>query len=135
MFAHDADNGSVQDFEHLLRSYDFSDLLDEIASADPPAYLRRVFAEGLAAPRLSWQLVQQLAACGIVLDAVANDRNYPELEPELIADWRAHQGAAMRALRPAAAASLERALASAAVLAEPSASAELKDLEQRVAAA
>jgi hypothetical protein len=135
MFAHDGDNGRVQDFEHLLRSYDFSDLLDEIASADPPAYLRRVFAEGLAAPRLSWQLVQQLAACAIVLDAVANARSYPELEPELIADWRTHCFAALCALRPAAAASLERALASDAVLAEPSTAAELKDLEQRVAAA
>ena len=34
-------------FEHLLKSYDVSDTLDDIASADPPAYLRRCFAEGL----------------------------------------------------------------------------------------
>jgi hypothetical protein len=125
----------MQDFEHLLHSYDFGDLLDAIASSDPPAYLRRVFAEGLAAPRLSWALVQELAACAIVLDAVVNARDYSGLEPELIADWRTHYGAAWSTLRPAAAASLERALTADAVVAEPSASAELKDLEQRVAAA
>jgi len=135
MFAHDEDNGRVQEFEHLLRSYDLNDLLDDIASADPPKYLRRVFAEGVAVPHLSWKLVQHLAGCAVVLDAVVNSRDYPELEPELIADWRAHDGPALSALRPAAAASLQRALASDAVLAEPSASAELEDLEQRVAAA
>ncbi|GEM_PF-6307103 len=29
-------------FEHLIESYDVGDLLDDIASADPPAYLHRV---------------------------------------------------------------------------------------------
>jgi hypothetical protein len=29
-------------YEHLLKSYDVDDPLDEIASADPPAFLRRV---------------------------------------------------------------------------------------------
>ncbi len=33
-------------FEHLIKSYDVRDLLDDIASSDPPAYLKRCFAEG-----------------------------------------------------------------------------------------
>ena len=45
---------SMAGFEHLVKSYDVGDLLDEIASADPPAYLRRCFAEGSSAPVLSW---------------------------------------------------------------------------------
>ena len=40
-------------FEHLIKSYDVRDLLDDIASSDPPAYLRRCFAEGCAAPQMS----------------------------------------------------------------------------------
>ena len=40
----------MADFEHLVKSYDVSDLLDEIASADPPAYLRRCFAEAAPHP-------------------------------------------------------------------------------------
>jgi hypothetical protein len=32
-------------FEHLLKSYDIGDELDDIASSDPPAYLRRCFAD------------------------------------------------------------------------------------------
>ena len=77
-------------FEHLIQSYDVGDLLDEIASADPPAYLRRCFAEGLSAPALSWARVQQLAVCAMVLDAIVNDRDYEFFERELIADWRVH---------------------------------------------
>ncbi len=77
-------------FEHLIRSYDVRDLLDDIASLDPPAYLRRCFAEGCAAPHLPWSRVQQLAVCAMVLDAVVNDRDYEFLEHELIADWRVH---------------------------------------------
>jgi len=77
-------------FEHLLKSYDVGDLLDDIASADPPAYLRRCFAEGLSTPKLSWPRVQQLAACGMILDAIVNDRDYEIFERELIADWRVH---------------------------------------------
>ncbi len=46
-------------FDHLLKSYDVSDSLDEIASFDPPAYLRRCFAEGVSAPTLSLARVQQ----------------------------------------------------------------------------
>jgi hypothetical protein len=77
-------------FEHLLKSYDISDQLDEIASADPPAYLHRCFAEGSSAPALSWVRVQQLAVCAMVLDAIVNDRDYEFFERELIADWRVH---------------------------------------------
>ena len=44
-------------FDHLLKSYDVGDLLDEIASAEPPAYLRRLFAELPAA-----QTVEQIEA-------------------------------------------------------------------------
>src|ERR1700729_3708706 len=81
---------SMAGFEHLTQSYDVGDLLDEIASADPPAYLRRCFAVGCSAPVLSWARVQQLAVCAMVLDAIVNDRNYDFLERELIADWRVH---------------------------------------------
>ena len=77
-------------FEHLLKSYDVSDMLDDIASADPPSYLRRCFAEGCSTPSLSWPRVQQLALCAMVLDSIVNDRDYDVFEPELIADWRAH---------------------------------------------
>ena len=79
-------------FEHLLKSYDVGDMLDEIASADPPAYLRRCFAEGCSTPSLSWPRVQQLALCAMVLDSIVNDRDYDVFEPELIADWRSHYG-------------------------------------------
>ena len=77
-------------FEHLLDSFSVGDMLDDIASADPPAYLRRCFAEGCSAPSLSWTRVQQLALCAMVLDAIVNHRDYAGLEPELIADWRLH---------------------------------------------
>jgi hypothetical protein len=88
-------------FEHLVESYDVGDLLDNIASADPPAYLHRCFAEGLSSPVLSWHRVQQLAVCAMVLDAIVNDRDYEFFEHELIADWRIHYakpGAKMRDL-------------------------------------
>ena len=75
-------------YEHLVKSYNVGDLLDDVASADPPAYLRRCFAEGCSAPELSWRRVQQLAVCAMVLDAVVNGREYDFLEHELIADWR-----------------------------------------------
>jgi hypothetical protein len=77
-------------FEHLLKSYEVGDQLDDIASSDPPAYLRRCFAEGSSAPSLSWGRVQQLAVCAMVLDAIVNDRDYEDFEHELIADWRVH---------------------------------------------
>jgi hypothetical protein len=97
-------------FEHLIKSYDVRDLLDDIASSDPPAYLRRCLAEGCAAPHLAWPRVQQLAVCAMVLDAVLNDRDYEFLERELIADWRVHYTLAFGKLRELAQQALLRVL-------------------------
>jgi len=70
---------SMAGFEHLIESYDVRDLMDDIASADPAAYLHRCFAEGISASALSWPRVQQLAVCAMVLDAIVNDRDYDSL--------------------------------------------------------
>ena len=118
-------------FEHLLKSYDVSDMLDEIASADPPAYLRRCFAEGYSAPHLSWTRVQQLALCAIVLDSIVNDRDYDILEPELIADWRAHYGHDWAHMKDAAAAALRRAIETSRVE-NSDAAVELQELARRL---
>ncbi len=125
---------SMAGFEHLLKSYDVSDMLDEIASADPPAYLRRCFAEGYTASQLSWPRVQQLALCAIVLDSIVDDRDYDMLEPELIADWRAHYGHDWTHMKDAAAAALRRAIDSSRVQ-NPDAALELQELEHRLAPA
>jgi hypothetical protein len=119
-------------YEHLLKSCDIRDQLDEIASADPPAYLRRCFAEAVSTPSLSFERVQQLAVCAMVLDSILNDRDYAELdlEPELIADWRAHFGTTCARMKESAAAALRRAHGSLA--AEDAAAAELEDLEHRL---
>ncbi len=119
-------------FEHLLRSYDVGDLLDEIASSDPPAYLRRCFAEGLSSPTLSFVRVQQLAVCAMVLDSVLNGRDYANLEPELIAEWRAHYGQRFASIKDTAVAALRRALEQEGTRDADSA-AELDLLEQRLA--
>ena len=50
--------GPMAAYEHLVKSYDVGDELDDIASANPPAYLRRCFAEGHSASVLSWARVQ-----------------------------------------------------------------------------
>ena len=121
-------------FEHLLKSYNVRDELDDIASADPPAYLRRCFAEGLSASELPRARIQQLAVCGMVLDSILNDRDYDSLEPELIADWRAHFAPACARLRESAVAALRRALEGLRTD-EPDAAAELDALVQRLAAA
>lgn len=97
-------------FEHLVESYDVGDQLDEIASADPPAYLRRCFAEGLSTPVLSWSRVQQLAVCAMVLDAIINDRDYEFFEHELMADWRVHYAKACLKLKELAQQALHRVL-------------------------
>lgn len=120
-------------FEHLLQSCDVSDMLDEIASADPPAYLHRCFAEGCSSPTLSWARVQELALCAMVLDSIVHGREYQELEPELIADWRMHFAGACASMTSLALEALRRAERSPAVPAE--AAPELADLEQRLAAA
>ena len=110
MFSQGADNGAMAGFEHLIKSYDIGDLLDDIASADPPAYLRRCFAEGCSAPFMPWDRVQQLAVCAMVLDAVVNDRDYPCLEHELISDWRIHYIGACATLKDTAGQALHRVL-------------------------
>ena len=122
----------MADFEHLLKSYDISDALDEIASADPPAYLHRCFAEGSSASALSWRRVQQLAVCAMVLDAIVNDRDYEFFERELIADWRTHYAAKCARLKEPAGAALKRARERDRPE-DPEALAELELLEHRVA--
>jgi hypothetical protein len=97
-------------YEHLVKSYDVRDLLDDIASADPPAYLRRCFAEGCSAPTLSWTRVQQLAICAMVLDAIVNGRDYEIFEHELISDWRIHYAGSCAKLKDTAVQALRRAL-------------------------
>jgi hypothetical protein len=119
-------------FEHLIQSYDVRDLLDDIASSEPPAYLRRCFAEGGSAPHLSWPRVQQLAVCAMVLDAIVNDRDYVFLEHELIADWREHYRMACAKLKDLAQQALQRILEREKPDDAMRAS-ELESLEQRVA--
>jgi hypothetical protein len=97
-------------FEHLVESYDVGDLLDDIASADPPAYLRRCFAEGSSSSSLSWRRVQQLAVCAMVLDAIIHDRSYDFFEHELIADWRIHYAKACLKMKDTALQALHRVL-------------------------
>jgi hypothetical protein len=97
-------------YEHLVKSYEVGDLLDEIASSDPPAYLRRCFAEGISAPSLSWVRVQQLAVCAMLLDAIVDERDYACFEHELIADWRAHYAGACGKLKGTAVQALRRVL-------------------------
>jgi hypothetical protein len=121
-------------FEHLLKSYDVGSLLDDIASSDPPAYLRRCFAEGLSSPTLSFVRIQQLAVCAMVLDSVLNDRDYEPLEPELIADWRTHYAERFASSKDTAAAALRRALEEERTR-DTDAAAELDVLEKRLAPA
>jgi hypothetical protein len=121
-------------FEHLIQSYDVGDLLDEIASADPPAYLRRCFAEGSSAPVLNWIRVQQLAVCAMVLDAIVNERDYEFLERELIADWRVHYGRACMKIKDTALQALRRVLERDRP-ADPQAAADLETLTNRLAGA
>ena len=124
----------MADFEHLIQSYDVRDLLDEIASADPPAYLRRCFAEGSSAPVLSWVRVQQLAVCAMVLDAIVNDRDYEFLERELMADWRVHYARACMKIKDTARQALHRVLEHDRP-ADADAAAELETLANRLAGA
>ena len=119
-------------FDHLLKFYDVGDLLDEIASADPPAYLRRCFAEGISTPTLSFQRVQQLAVCAMVLDSILNGRDYETFEPELIGDWRAHYLQNCVYMKDTAVAALRRARETLQP-ADADASEELAELEHRLA--
>src|ERR1700683_1682571 len=126
--------GPMAAFEHLLKSYDVGDLLDEIASADPPAYLRRCFAEGCSAAFLPWGRVQQLAVCSMVLDAIVDERDYDFFEHELIADWRMHYAGACAKLKGTAVQALHRVL-EREYPKDPAAAGELQELEGRLAAA
>src|ERR1700722_17163397 len=102
--------GAMAAYEHLVKSYDVRDLLDDIASADPPAYLRRCFAEGCSASTLSWARVQQLAICTMVLDAIVNGRDYEIFEHELISDWRIHYAGSCAKLKDSGVQVLHRIL-------------------------
>jgi hypothetical protein len=123
---------SMAGFERLIQSYNVVDLLDDIGSADPPAYLRRCFAEGSSAPSLSWPRVQQLAVCGMVLDAIVNDRDYEIFEHELIADWRVHYARACMKIKDTALQALRRVLERFRP-ADGEAAAELEALVNRLA--
>jgi hypothetical protein len=120
-------------FDHLLKSYDVDDLLDQVASADPPAYLRRCFAEGCSARTLSFARVQELAACAMILDAIVDDRDYDFFEHEMIADWRLHYAGAGSRLKPTALEALHRALERDRPE-DPDAARELEELAARLAA-
>jgi hypothetical protein len=126
--------GPMAAFEHLVKSYDVGDLLDDIASADPPAYLRRCFAEGCSAPVLPWGRVQQLAVCAMVVDAVVNGRDYESFEHELIADWRIHYASAFAKLKEPAARALSGVLERSRPQ-DPDAAAELETLAGSLAGA
>jgi hypothetical protein len=124
----------MADFEQLLKSFDVADQLDDIASADPPAYLHRCFAEGLSAAALSTRRVQQLSVCAMVLDAILDDRDYQFFERELISDWRVHYASALRRLKDLAVQALKRAR-ELAPPATAEALGELELLEQRLTGA
>jgi hypothetical protein len=94
----------------LVKGFDVADLLDDIASADPAAYLRRCFAEGCSAPFLPWSRVQQLAVCAMVLDAIVDNREYEIFEHEMISDWRIHYASACVKLKDVAIQALRRVL-------------------------
>ena len=126
--------GPMATYEHLVKSYDVGDLLDDIASADPPAYLRRCFAEGYSASLLSWGRVQQLAVCAMVLDAVVNGRDYELFEHELIADWRIHYASACAKLKDTAVQALRRVLERDRPQ-DPDAAVELEHLASSLASA
>ncbi len=121
--------------EHLIKSYDVESLLDEIASADPPAYLHRCFAEGIAAAQLSWTRIQQLAVCAMVIDAVVDGQTYAGLEEELIADWHEHYLSQFASLKPLAAKVLQGVIDRGAASLEPEALAQLQQLQHRLAGA
>jgi hypothetical protein len=121
-------------FEHLVQSYDVGDLLDDIASAEPPAYLRRCFAEGWSSPRLSWPRAQQLAVCAMVFDAIVNDRDYEFFERELIADWRLHYARACMKFKDTAWQALRHVLEHDRP-SDAQAAAELETLAERLAGA
>jgi hypothetical protein len=134
MFSHVGDNEPMASYEHLVKSYDVADLLDDIASADPPAYLRRCFAEGISAPFLPWGRVQQLAVCTMILDAIVNNRDYEIFEREMISDWRIHYASACSKLKDLAVQALRRVLERERPQ-DPEAATELEQLASNLAVA
>ncbi len=120
-------------YEHLLKSYDVRDQLDEISSADPPVYLRRCLAEGFSAANLNFARIQQLAVCVMVVDAVVNGRDYELFEHELIADWRIHYAGACAKLKDSGVQVLHRILEYDRPQ-DPDAVAEIEQLASSVAA-
>jgi len=70
----------------------------------------------------------------MVLDAIVNHRDYPVLEPELIADWRLHYAVACGHMQQVAILALRRAEESSRTH-DPDAAAELSELALRLAAA
>lgn len=126
--------GTVANPIQLLKSYPIADQLDDIASADPPAYLRRLFAEAAAEKNLSLARVQQIAVCAMVVDGVTTGREYAGLEPELMADWREHHGADMAKLKAPAAQALRASLTPGSAPADAIQVAELKALIERLEA-
>ena len=70
----------------------------------------------------------------MVLDSILNGRDYETLEPELIADWRAHYLQNCTHLRDSAVAALRRARETLQP-ADAQASEELAELEHRLAPA
>jgi hypothetical protein len=132
MFAYGEDNETMPAFEQLLKSFSIDDLLDEIASANPPAFLRRCFAEGLASPRLGDAHAREVVGCAIVLDAVVNEREYPGVEPELIADWRVHYGRTLVALQPLAVQALRRAAEQDEALSAAETGDDVQELQRRL---
>lgn len=126
--------GTVGNPIQLLKSYPIADQLDDIASAAPPAYLHRLFAEAVAEKGLSLARVQQIAVCAMVVDAVNSGREYPGLEPELMSDWREHLGADMAKLKAPAVQALRASLAPGSAPADAIEVAELKALIERLEA-
>lgn len=120
--------------QHVLKAYDMADFMDEIASSNPPAFLRRCFAEALSTAHLSWPRVQELAACATVLDAVVGGQDADGIEAELIADWRAHYTQEFAALKNLAGQALARALGPDAAPGDADQLSELRQLRERLAA-
>jgi hypothetical protein len=71
----------------------------------------------------------------MVLDAVIGGRDYEGLEAELITDWRTHYANEFQKLKPLADRALQAALGRETPPADAEALAELRQLEQRLAAA
>jgi hypothetical protein len=70
----------------------------------------------------------------MVLDSILHDRDYENLEPELIADWRARYLPLCARMQETALAALRRALTEIRIQ-DPQAVPELEQLEQHLAAA